>query len=79
MQKSGTLCQVDGTFPNKRVFVIAAETTTRGKESRERAGREAGKASSKPTRPRHVFADDDDDDDDINHQNHGFCSMTIEA
>lgn len=76
MHKCGTLCQVDGTFPNKGVFVIEAEKTTRGKESRERAGREAGKAPSKPTRPRHVFADDDDD---INHQNYGFCSMTIEA
>lgn len=72
MQKSGTLRQVDGTFPNKRVFAIEAEKMTRGKESREEGGPGGGE---KPTRPRHVFADDDD----INHQNHGFCSMTIEA
>ena len=73
MQKSGTLCQVDGTFPNKRVFVMEAEKMTRGKESREEGGAGGGE---KPTRPRHVFADDDDD---MNHQNHGFCPMTIEA
>lgn len=76
MQKSGTLCQVDGTFPNKRVFVIEAEKMTRGKESREEGGAGGGEDSASP--PRHVFADDDDDDD-INHQNHGFCPMTIEA
>ena len=47
MQKSGILCQVDGTFPNKRVFVMEAEKMTRGKESRERAGREAGREAGK--------------------------------
>lgn len=44
MQKSGTLCQVDGTFPNKRVFVMEAEKMTRGKESREEGGAGGGES-----------------------------------